>query len=207
EENEGFRIGGRGWGGGPAHKPQRGSSGMGVQAPPDFYPDGPAGEAGGALVGRGGPFFAGGALRLLLGGGGVELRSDCRPLRPRLRPAVGFMLRDRLGQGLFGDHTHTGAGAVPPRLETGRAFSASFHFRFPYLLSGEYALEAAVYEGTPEENRILARLRDTTFLSMQSRHPGGGLVNILANAIGLTVDTDMPVRASARPTQRAMRQS
>jgi lipopolysaccharide transport system ATP-binding protein len=98
------------------------------------------------------------------------------------------MVRDRLGQGLFGDRTHDVAEGESPTFEAGQSFSASFRFRFPYVFSGEYSLEAAVYEGLPGRNRMLARLRDTAFLSMQSPHPGGGLVNILMNAVSLTVD-------------------
>jgi lipopolysaccharide transport system ATP-binding protein len=112
---------------------------------------------------------------------------------------------------LFGDHTHAAAGTALARVETGQTFCAGFRFRFPYLLSGEYALEAAIYQGTPERNRMLVRLRDATFLSVQSRHPGGGLVNISMDSIELEVEADAPARSLATPAiavpeKRATRQ-
>jgi lipopolysaccharide transport system ATP-binding protein len=118
------------------------------------------------------------------------------------------MLRDRLGQGVFGDHTYAGGGTAPAALEAGQGFSASFRFRFPYLLSGEYAMEAAVYEGAPMHNRMLARLHDAAFLSMQSRHPGGGLVNISASSIRLSVEGEEPVPslAAGMPGEQIARQ-
>jgi lipopolysaccharide transport system ATP-binding protein len=170
----------------------------------DFDPDAALDEAGGAVIERVGIYAAGAPVRVLAGAEDVELRVECRATRPLARPTVGFMLRDRLGQGLFGDHTHGAGGTAPARIETGQSFSASFRFRFPYLLSGEHVLEAAIYEGTPEHNRMLARLRDAAFLSMQSRHPGGGLVNISMDAIRLEVEVDATALALASPADAAL---
>ncbi len=200
EENEGFRIGGRGW------RETRGAEALVAPAPAetrtmaDFDPDAALDEAGGAVVERIGIYAAGAPAHVLSGAEDVELLVDCRATGPLARPTVGFMLRDRLGQGLFGDRTNAGDATTPADVATGQSFSASFHFRFPYLLSGEYALEAAIYEGTPQRNRMLARLRDAAFLSVQSRHPGGGLVNVSMNSISLTVETGAPALAPVSPT-------
>jgi lipopolysaccharide transport system ATP-binding protein len=209
-ENEGFRIGGRGWET-PSSAPRAVPSPAISQAAMDFDPDASVDEPGAALIDRIGIYVEGNPRRVLAGGEDVELRIECRAARALVEPTVGFMLRDRLGQGLFGDHTHAADATASTALEAGRSFSASFHFRFPHLLSGEYALEAAVYEGPPERNRTLARLQDMAFLSIESRHPGGGLVNILMNSVSLMVETNAPAPALAgpgesEPAKRALRQ-
>jgi lipopolysaccharide transport system ATP-binding protein len=208
EQNEGFRIGGRGWretpsGEAPAQAPR-----ADMRVPADFDADAPLDAAGGAVIDRIGVFSSGTPRRVLSGGEDVELRIECHAERPLARPTVGFMLRDRLGQGVFGDHTYAAGGTAPAALEAGQGFSASFRFRFPYLLSGEYAMEAAVYEGTPTHNRMLARLHDAAFLSMQSRDPGGGLVNISASSIRLSVEGEEPVPslAAGMPGKQIARQ-
>jgi lipopolysaccharide transport system ATP-binding protein len=144
---------------------------------------------------------AGAPVRALSGGEDLELRIDCRAERPLVQPTVGFVLRDRLGQALFGDDTDASGNAPRLELEPGQSFSASFRFRLPYLSTAEYALEAEIYEGTPERHRMLARLRDTTFLSVHSRHPSHGLVNILMRAVSLTVEAKASVHATAEPAE------
>jgi len=204
EDKERFRIGGRGSRGIEPIEPRAGRPAVVSEAMVDFDPDAPV-EAGGAAIERIGLYAGGALLRGLSGGEEVELRIECRALRPLWDATVGFMVRDRLGQGLFGDHTHGSAGNELA-LAAGQSFSAGFRFRFPYLLTGEYSVEAAVYEGPPERNQMLARLRDTAFLSMQSQHIGGGLVNILMNSVSLTVDGEAPAPAIADAPKMAMRQ-
>jgi lipopolysaccharide transport system ATP-binding protein len=212
EENDGFRIGGRGWP--ETHAPQLRREPARAVAPTtvDFDPDASPEEPGGALIDRIGIFSPTGApVRALSGGEELELRIECRAERRLARPAVGFMLRDRLGQVLFGDNTYASGRAAPLDLVPGQPFAASFRFRLPYLLTGEYAAEAAVYEGAPERHRLLTRLRDAAFLSVQSRHPGGGLVNVLMRSVSLVVEADAPARVAAIspksvPAKRAARQ-
>jgi lipopolysaccharide transport system ATP-binding protein len=206
EESEGFRIGGRGWSATPTEssrpEPVQGPVGAAADFDPDASPEAP----GGAAIDGIGVYLATGAPALALAGGeDLEVRVEGRAERALGAPTVGFMLRDRLGQALFGDHTYASAGETALELEAGRPFSARFRFRLPYLPSGEYALEAAVYEGTPERHRMLTRLRDTTFLSVHSRHPSQGLVNVLMRSVRLTVDGDAAVPASAMPVDTAPR--
>jgi lipopolysaccharide transport system ATP-binding protein len=195
EDNERFRIGGRAWRETEPVGPPAVRETAVPEVTVDFDPDAPLHEAGGAVIERIGLYSADKPVRVLSGNEDVELRIECRAERALVEPTVGFMVRDRLGQGLFGDHTHSGAAPALPVLEAGRGFSASFRFRFPNLLSGEYSVEAAIYEGPPEQNRMVARLRDSAFLSMQSRHPGGGLVNILLSGVDLAVGSEAPAPA------------
>jgi len=202
EESGGFRIGGRGWPEAQAVPSGLASVQTRAGAPTDFDPNASPELPEAAAIDRIGVHLAAGApAGALTGGEDLELRIECRAERPLTGPTVGFMLRDRLGQALFGDHTDGGVGAAPLDLDAGQPFSASFRFRLPFLPTGEYALEAAVYEGTPERHRMLARLRDTTFLSVHSRHPSHGLVNVLMRSVSLTVDADASPRETATPPE------
>jgi len=206
EENEGFRLGGRGWQAAEA-RPSRPTA-VSAEAPPapDFDPDEAPDPEGGAAIERIDlRSEAGISLRSLSGGEELELLVEGRALRALARPTVGFVLRDRLGQALFGDHTYAGGEPAPVPLEAGRAFRASFRFRLPYLRSGEYALEAEIYDGTPGHSRMVARLRDTLFVSVHSRHPSHGLVNVLMRSVNLAVEASgsaMPVEP-LQPKQAA----
>jgi len=200
EENEGFRIGGRGWSAPQPNRVKLDAVHSKARAAADFNPDETPEAAGGAAIDRIHLRSSAGApVRALSGGEDLELRIDCRAERRLVQPTVGFALRDRLGQALFGDDTDAGGNASPLELEPGQSFSASFRFRLPYLSTAEYALEAEIYEGTPERHRMLARQRDTTFLSVHSRHPSHGLVNVLMRAVSLAVEEETPVRPVAAP--------
>jgi lipopolysaccharide transport system ATP-binding protein len=189
EDSAGFRFGGRGWGDAPTAEliaDSHAGAALAAEAP-DFDPDAP--EIGGAAIERAGLYAADGSpLKVASGGEEVELRIDCRAERPLALPVVGFLLRDRLGQSLFGDSTYLTFRAASRRFARDEAFSASFRFQLPYLPTGEYAMEMAIYEGTPENHQMLARLRDAVFLPIQSTHPSAGLLNVVIRSTTLTVD-------------------
>jgi lipopolysaccharide transport system ATP-binding protein len=193
EESEGFRLGGRGWD--PPAPPQQAEGLRIEEAPaadaPDFDADEPGPVTGGAQIVRAGFYTQGGRqLDMVSGGEEIELRIDCRAEQPLSRPTVAFLLRDRLGQGLFGDSTYLTYAGATPRFAHGQTFSASFKFQLPYLPTGQYAVEFAVYDGMPEDHRILARLQDAVFLLVQSTHPSAGLLNVVTRSTTLVVDGD-----------------
>ncbi|MEI7444259.1 MAG: ABC transporter ATP-binding protein [Burkholderiales bacterium] len=68
------------------------------------------------------------------------------------RPIVGFLLKDRLGQVLFGDNTYLTYRESPCRTPAGRTLVASFEFRMPVLPSGDYAISVAVADGTQSDH-------------------------------------------------------
>jgi len=205
EESDGFRLGGRGW-----DRPLEREPGNGSQADErptidasDFDMDEPGPAAGGALIEQAG-FYAtdGRRLDLVSGGEEIELRLDCRAERPLVRPTVAFLMRDRLGQGLFGDSTYLTYAAAMPQFERGQAFSATFKFQLPYLPTGQYAVEFAVYDGTPDDHTLLARLQDSVFLPVQSAHPSAGLLNVALRSTTLLVDSE--AAAASGPGSSAM---
>jgi lipopolysaccharide transport system ATP-binding protein len=65
---------------------------------------------------------------------------------------VGFDIRNRLGQAIFGDNTYPTYRDSPICLLPGQRFVARFRFRLPHLPDGEYVINPALAEGTQDEH-------------------------------------------------------
>ncbi len=82
----------------------------------------------------------------------VSLRIWCRTLICLRNPIVGFLVRDRFGQSLFGANTclvWPGRGnSVPP----GTSFVALLEFVMPVLHPGDYAMSVALADGTQQQH-------------------------------------------------------
>ena len=152
----------------------------------DFDPDAPWHGHGGAVIEHVG-FFApdGSAMAQAEGGEEVELRIACRAERPLASPIVGFMLRNRLGQTLFGDNSRADVRPVGAN----QRFTASFRFMLPYLTTGDYAIETMLFDGTAAQYECIDRVRDVHFLRMIANHPLEGLANVLIRDMRLDVGT------------------
>lgn len=89
----------------------------------------------------------------LQGGEQVTLRisGECTQEPPLENPILGFFVRDRLGQALFGSNT-LARGQDRPTLGAGCSLTASFTFTMPRLVTGSYAITAAIASGTQAEH-------------------------------------------------------
>ena len=124
-------------------------------------------------------------LNVAAGGEAVVLRVICRAKQVIAQPVVAFVVRDRLGQVLFSDDTHTGSPAAPEPVANGQSIIANFGFFLPYLANGPYAIEAFVFEGRGQDFALLARRIGGDFLYVQSVHPSNGLANVGMRAVSL----------------------
>lgn len=106
----------------------------------------------------------------------VWLHVDVETDLPLDQPIIGFYVKDRLGQELFGENTL--AAGSPPRAEAGTRLSASFAFTMPRLFPGEYLVAVAVAEGT-QASHVHHEWRHEAW-HFRSAWPGGatGLVGI-----------------------------
>ncbi|MGZ9132587.1 MAG: ABC transporter ATP-binding protein, partial [Nitrospira sp.] len=83
----------------------------------------------------------------------VSLRMWCHTSVRLLSPIVGFLVRDRLGQSLFGTNVCVGnQGTSSSAIEPGTRFVADLEFMMPLLQPGEYSLSVALAEGTQEDH-------------------------------------------------------
>lgn len=94
---------------------------------------------------------AGKELLVIQGGEAVQLQITCHCDVALHRPLIGFVVRDRLAQVVFGENT----GSLGSGIETmgpGRMLRVCFEFQMPGLRGGKYSISAAIGEGTQEQH-------------------------------------------------------
>ena len=118
------------------------------------------------------------ALAWAVGGEEVILRVQVAAHQDILSPIVGFYVKDRLGQFLFGDNTYLTYRNSPISLRAGDRIEAKFAFTMPVLPVGEYSIAAAVAEGTQHEHVQHHWLHDAVQFKSHSSSISTGLVGI-----------------------------
>ena len=83
------------------------------------------------------------------GGEHVTLLVEAAHVRSLRQPVVGFYVKDRLGQQLFGENTLAAIAPAPRRAET---LVARFRFVMPRLFPGEYLVAVAIADGTQADH-------------------------------------------------------
>jgi lipopolysaccharide transport system ATP-binding protein len=63
------------------------------------------------------------------------------------RPILGFLVRDKLGQDLFGENTLPFTNLQPHPVLAGHRFQAEFNFRLPMLPNGDYTVMTSLADG------------------------------------------------------------
>ena len=89
-------------------------------------------------------------LQWTIGGELVTLVVNSWVLADAENPIIGFFIKDRLGQNLFGDNTYLTYAANPQPLVAGQHLIARFTFRMPVLPVGDYSVDIAAASGTQE---------------------------------------------------------
>mgnify|MGYP003473809730 FL=1 len=94
---------------------------------------------------------AGRPLTLLLAAQPVQLRVRCRAGEDIHDLIVGFFVKDRLGQYLFGENS---LKLLPgwTRVAAGASVEVRFTFRMPHLASGDYSIGVAMAAGSQEKH-------------------------------------------------------
>ncbi len=93
-------------------------------------------------------------------------------------PILGFLVRDRLGQDLFGENTLTFTNRVPTPIAAGMTFKGVFEFRLPILPNGQYAVMASVADGDLQRNVQHHWMHDALIITISSSKIRWGLVGI-----------------------------
>ncbi len=126
-------------------------------------------------------------LSWTVGGELVRLRVRCRTLEAITRPIVGFQLKDRLGQYLFGDNTYLSHRDAPRPMSAAAAFEACFEFRMPILPAGDFCFAIAAADGTQEHHTQHHWLHDALTIKSHVSSNVFGLVGIPMKSITLEV--------------------
>ncbi len=128
---------------------------------------------------------AGKRLGWIVGGEIVCVQVVIQALQSLDHPIVGFVIRDRLGQNLFGDNTFLTTLTKPPVIEADEIFSARFLFRMPVLPLGDYSLSVAVANGSQAEHVVHQWLHDAIIFKSHSTSMSTGLIGIPMHEIAI----------------------
>lgn len=107
-------------------------------------------------------------------------------------PIVGFFVKDKLGQEVFGDNTflsHQHKSIIcPPNSK----LSAKFSFQMPRLATGDYSLTVAIAEGTQYKHVQHHWIHDALLFRSESSSVVSGVVGIPMKKIEIKVSNELP---------------
>jgi lipopolysaccharide transport system ATP-binding protein len=127
------------------------------------------------------------SLTRIMGGEEVELFVDATVRKDLASPIVGFFIKDRLGQHLFGDNTWLSCRGSPVACRVGETLTASFAFRMPRLARGDYSVNVAIADGTQEDHVQHHWIHDALVFRSDSASVAAGLIGILMDDIRIGV--------------------
>ena len=139
----------------------------------------------------------GNELGLVRGGEEVQVVVKIRTNADIENPIVGFFVKDRLGQPLFGDNTFLQYRNSNLRATAGTLIEAKFAFELPFLRSGDYSITAAIASGSIEQHVQHHWLHDSIIFKVHSPFRNGVIVAIPMQSITLELEEDV-VSASTK---------
>ena len=126
-------------------------------------------------------------LAWIVGGEKVTLRVMVHAYQDLDSPIVGFSVKDRLGQALFGDNTFLSYRELLVHCQAGNELQADFFFYMPLLPSGEYSITIAIANGTQEIHEQHHWIHDAVLFKSESSSVATGLIGIPMQHIKLNV--------------------
>jgi lipopolysaccharide transport system ATP-binding protein len=130
----------------------------------------------------------GNPLSWIVGGEDVVLQVEVITRQLLDSPIVGFYIKDKLGQNLFGDNTFLSYFDKPVLCESGNALKAEFSFQMPRLASGDYSITVAIANGTQDVHVQHHWIHDAVFFKSESTSVAGGLIGIPMSGIRLHIE-------------------
>jgi lipopolysaccharide transport system ATP-binding protein len=122
--------------------------------------------------------------------GGERLCMTVRAVihEPLQRPILGFLIRDRLGQDLFGENTLPFTTATPTAASAGDTLRADFTFVLPMLPNGQYSVMVSLADGDLGQHVQHHWLHDALILNVSSSKVRWGLVGLRFDDVTLQLD-------------------
>lgn len=121
------------------------------------------------------------------GGERVRMTLRAKAHEPLQNPILGFLVRDRLGQDLFGENTLPFTNRVPTQIGSGMTFEGVFEFILPMLPNGQYAVMASVANGDLHSNVQHHWMHNALIINVSSSKIRWGLVGIPFERVELKV--------------------
>jgi len=126
----------------------------------------------------------------VVGGEIVNLVIRAQTFENMESPILGFVVKNRLGQFLFGDNTYLSYADVPKTAAKGSTLEAIFKFRIPRLPVGDYVISAAFANGPQKQHVTHHWLHEAITFRSHRSSVGQALVGLPMLDIKLTIDPD-----------------
>ncbi len=126
-------------------------------------------------------------LHWIVGGELVTLLVSAVAEDSIINPIIGFFIKDRLGQNLFGDNTYLTYAEKYNEVDAGQTLIARFSFRMPVLPVGDYSVDVAVAAGTQADHLIHCWCNDVLTFKCHASSNHQGLVGIPMRRIELSI--------------------
>lgn len=119
----------------------------------------------------------------------VQLHIQVKVLKDLDKPIVGFYIKDRLGQELFGDNTYLTYHEQPVSAQAGQQLKVQFDFIMPILPPGDYTIAVAIANGTQLEHEQHHWIHDAVLFHSHTKSAIHGLVGVPMQHIELSIDS------------------
>ena len=126
-------------------------------------------------------------IGFITGGERVKLKIRIHCKAEIYSPIVGFHVKDRLGQALFGDNTFLTYCDAPLNCHRGDILEATFSFTLPFLQTGDYAITIAVASGTIDIHVQHHWLHDAIIFKVHSPFRNGVMIAIPMQSIKMSL--------------------
>ena len=144
-------------------------------------------------------------LSWIVGGELVSVVVRARTVQDILRPIIGFFVKDRLGQNLFGDNTYLTYADRSLEATAGDMLTARFSFRMPLLPPGDYTVDVAVAQGTQADHVIHCWNHDALAFKSHASSNHQGLIGIPMKRVVLEMGASEGEGGLSGQPQRARR--
>ncbi|OAM89558.1 ABC transporter ATP-binding protein [Termitidicoccus mucosus] len=126
-------------------------------------------------------------LLYCVGGESVIIQIKASAHAPLDRPIIGFFLKNKHGQILFGDNTYITYLKESLHVSVRQTIEARFQFQMPYLPTGSYTITAAIATGEESDHIQQHWLHDALAFESQSSHTSGGLIGLPMQSIHMAI--------------------
>lgn len=125
-------------------------------------------------------------LSWIVGGEEVLLKIEANVSEPLTSPIIGFSIKDRLGQNLFGDNSYLTTIDSPVRCNRNDIIVGIFEFMMPRLTYGTYSVNVAIADGSQENHIQHHWIHDAVLFKSESTSVAGGLIGIPMKNISIS---------------------
>lgn len=127
-------------------------------------------------------------LSWIVGGEYVVVQVEAKVYADLASPIIGFMFKDRLGQTLFGENTYLTTLDHRIYSPAGGKLVAEFMFRMPILPAGDYALGAAIADGSQDAHVQHHWIYDAVAIKSETSMVATGLVGVPMANVSLRLE-------------------